>query len=73
MERLNNGPHVQKFRIEAWDRKQWKPVAAGNAIGHKRIEAFPAVTTSRVRLNILSSTAEAEIREFQLFSLNSSK
>jgi hypothetical protein len=32
-------------------------------------EAFPAVTASRVRLNILSSTAEAEIREFQLFSI----
>src|SRR5262245_15573895 len=70
MERLNNGQQVQKFRIQAWDGKQWKFVAAGSAIGHKRIEAFSAVTASRVRLNILSSTAEAEIREFQLFSRN---
>ena len=70
MERLNNGQRVHKFRIEAWDGKQWKPVAQGSAIGHKRIEAFPAITASRVRLNILSSTAEAEICEFQLFALN---
>jgi len=71
MERLSNGQHIQKFRIEVWDGKQWKPLAAGSAIGHKRIAAFPAVTASRIRLNILSSTAEAEIREFQLFSLSS--
>jgi alpha-L-fucosidase len=73
MERLNNGQHVQKFRIEAWDGKQWKLVFEGNAIGHKRIEGFPAVTASRIRLNILSSTSEAEIREFRIFSLGSVK
>jgi len=55
------------------DRKQWEPLAAGSAIGHKRNEAFPAVTASRFRLNILSSTSAAEIREFQLFSLHSAK
>jgi alpha-L-fucosidase len=32
-----------------------------------KIDQFPAVTASRVRLNILSSTSEAHIREFQLF------
>ena len=52
MEGLNNGQLVQEFCIEAGDSKQWKPVAAANAIGLKRIEALPAVTTSRVRRNI---------------------
>jgi alpha-L-fucosidase len=42
-------------------------VFQGNAIGHKRIDHFAPVTASRVRLNILSSSAEAHIREFQLF------
>jgi alpha-L-fucosidase len=42
-------------------------VVAGHAIGHKRIDIFQPVTTSRVRLNILSSSAEAHIREFQVF------
>ena len=67
MERLNNGQRVQRFRVEAWDGKGWKLVTEGYAIGHKRIEGFAPVTASRVRLNILDSTAEAEIREFQLF------
>jgi alpha-L-fucosidase len=64
---LNNGQHVQSFRIEVWDGAGWKSVVAAHSIGHKRIESFAAQTASRVRLNILSSTDAAEITEFQLF------
>ncbi|HKF50304.1 MAG TPA: alpha-L-fucosidase [Terracidiphilus sp.] len=69
MEWLNDGQHVQKYSIETWNEKDsnWTAIAGGQAIGHKKIDAFPAVTASRVRLNILSSTTEAHIREFQLF------
>ena len=69
MEWLNDGQHVQKYAVEIWDEKlqKWSAVAAGEAIGHKKIDAFPAVSARRVRLHILSSTAEAHIREFQLF------
>jgi len=67
MEWLNDGQRVDNFRIEVWDGRNWKPVVAGHAIGHKRIDIFPPVTTSRVRLNILSSSAEAHIRELQVF------
>jgi alpha-L-fucosidase len=69
MEWLNDGQHIEKYAIEVWkesDRK-WVPVAQGEAIGHKKIDAFPSVTASRVRLNILSSTGEAHIREFQIY------
>src|ERR1035441_9153712 len=78
MEWLNDGQHIQKYAIEAWNEKDraWKTLAQGQAIGHKKIDQFPAVTAYRVRLNILSSSAEAHIREFQLFdwsTLTSSK
>ena len=69
MERLNNGQHVQLFRMEAWDGRRWQGVFSGTTVGHKRIEGFPPCTASRVRLNILSSTDAAEIREFQLFRI----
>lgn len=69
MEWLNDGQHVEKYAIEAWDGKAWKAVADGQAIGHKKIDSFQAVTASRVRLRIESSTSEAEIREFQLFDV----
>jgi alpha-L-fucosidase len=67
MEWLNDGQHVEHVRVEAWDGRTWSTVVEGRAIGHKRIDGFAPVTASRVRLNILSSAAEAHIREFQLF------
>jgi alpha-L-fucosidase len=67
MERLNDGQHVDHYRIESWDGKQWNKIVEGNAIGHKRIGSFAPVRTSRIRLNILSASDRAEIREFQLF------
>ncbi len=70
MERLNDGQHVEHFRIEAWDGKEWETVDQGRSIGHKRIDHFAPVSASRVRLNIVSSTGAAEIREFQLFRLD---
>jgi alpha-L-fucosidase len=68
MEWLNDGQHVQKFRIDAWTENRWRVVVEGQAIGHKRINHFVPVITSRVRLNILYSSAEAHIREFQVFN-----
>jgi alpha-L-fucosidase len=68
MEWLNDGQRIQKYRIEVWTGTAWKAVASAQAIGHKKIDSFPAVTGSGVRLNILSSTDAAAIREFQLFN-----
>ena len=69
MEWLNAGQNVEKYTIETWDAQdgRWKGVASGQAIGHQKIDAFSAVTTERVRLNIFSSVARARIREFQLY------
>lgn len=44
MEWLNDGQHVEHFRIEVWDRQRWKSVIEGHAIGHKRIDHFAPVT-----------------------------
>lgn len=70
MEWLNDGQRVEKYAIEVNDGGKWRRVASGEAIGHKKIDGFPAVTATRVRLNILSSTSAARIREFQLYLWN---
>jgi alpha-L-fucosidase len=69
MEWLNDGQHIQKYAIEIWDGHAWKQITEAQAIGHKKIDTFPAVTASRLRLNIQSSTGEAQIREFQLYNI----
>jgi alpha-L-fucosidase len=68
MEWLNDGQHVERFRIEAWTGNDWKTLVQGTAIGHKRIDSFAPITASRIRLNILASSTEAHIREFRIFN-----
>jgi alpha-L-fucosidase len=68
MEWLNDGQHVQKYAIEVYENGSWRSIAEAQAIGHKKIDIFQPVTAQRVRLNLLSTSAEAHIREFQLFS-----
>ena len=72
MEWLNDGQRVQKYSIDVWSGNGWKTIAGAEAIGHKKIDRFPAVTAARVRLNILSSTDAAAIREFQLYHVDES-
>lgn len=67
MEWLNEGQHIQEYSIEAWQNGAWKPLVHAHAIGHKKIDLFPAVTTQRVRLNLLSTVGFAAVREFQLY------
>jgi alpha-L-fucosidase len=69
MEWLNDGQCVEKYAIEAWVHAAWIPLVKAEAIGHMKIDRFASVTTDKVRLNILSSTCTARIREFQLFNV----
>jgi alpha-L-fucosidase len=69
MEWLNNGQRIQKYSIDIWTSTGWKSVISAEAIGHKKIDSFPPVTSSRVRLNILSSTDAVMIREFQIYNV----
>jgi alpha-L-fucosidase len=69
MEWLTDGQHVREYAIEVMEGGKWKRVAAGEAIGHKKIDHFPAVTAQRARLNLQETTGAAHIREFQLYNV----
>jgi alpha-L-fucosidase len=73
MEWLNEGQRIQQYSIEAWQNGSWKTLAHAQAIGHKKIDIFPTITTQRVRLNLLSTIGSAGIREFQLFDGSDAK
>jgi alpha-L-fucosidase len=68
MERLNDGQHIAAYRIEVEEHGQWREVAHAEAIGHKKIDIFPAVTGSAVRLTLLDTNGPAQIREFQVYN-----
>jgi alpha-L-fucosidase len=71
MEWLPGGQRVRQYQVEVWTGSDWKAVARAEAIGHKKIDAFEPVTATRVRLNLLSTTDAAQIREFALYDSRS--
>jgi alpha-L-fucosidase len=68
-EYINHGQHIENFRIEAWDGKQWNLVTRGTTVGYKRILKFPAVTSSEVRLVLEKSRSKPTLTAFGLYKL----
>ena len=68
MERLNDGQHITAYRIEVKERGEWREVAHAQAVGHKKIDIFPTVTATGLRLTLLDTNGPAQIREFQVYN-----
>jgi alpha-L-fucosidase len=66
-ENIRVGQRVEKFILEYWDNNQWKKATEGTTIGFKRLLEFPAVTTSKVRLRILSARLQPALAEMGLY------
>ncbi|MHC1479444.1 alpha-L-fucosidase [Frateuria aurantia] len=69
MERLDEGQHIHAYALQARINGQWVTLSKAQAIGHMKIDAFPAVTAQQVRLWIQSSVGAAQIRELKLFEV----
>jgi alpha-L-fucosidase len=67
MEEIREGERVRQYVVEAQVDGRWKEVCRGTAIGHKKIDQFKPVETSRLRLRIEKSAAEPIIRRFAAF------
>ena len=67
MEAIQNGERVRKYFIEALVENRWRTVAEGTAIGHKKIDSFPAVRTTSVQFRCFASKGEPQIRRFAVF------
>lgn len=66
-EDISRGERIRKYRIEAMTSKGWKTICEGQSVGHKRIESFPATSTSRLRLVIDKYDGMPELKEFSAF------
>ncbi len=66
-EYLRLGQRVKSFGIDGWKDGQWVEIAGGTTIGHKRILSTDPVTTSKIRIRILSSIACPVISEVGVY------
>ena len=67
MEWLNGGQRVQKYDIQVKNETGWHKLVEGTSVGHKKIDIFPRVTGSQIRMRILSATDHPVIRDFQVY------
>ena len=58
---------VEEYVLEAWHGGAWSEFARGTTIGYKKLDRFPDVTASKVRLTILKARAFPMIRTFGLY------
>jgi alpha-L-fucosidase len=66
-ENIQIGQRVEKFVLDYPGKDGWTTIAEGTTIGYKRLLRFPSVTTTKVRLRILSSRLNPAIAEFGLY------
>ena len=66
-EDLTQGERVRAYVIEGRTAGQWRQLAAGTAIGHKRIDKFEPVEVSELRLRITRAAAAPVIRTFAAY------
>ena len=51
----SHSQRIEEHALDAWIEGDWKQVASGTTIGHKKILRFPGVKTSKFRIRILKS------------------
>jgi alpha-L-fucosidase len=63
------GQRVQEYTVDAWDDTQgaWKTIVQGTTIGHCKLDRFPRVKASKVRLTIVKARGCPTIRTFGVF------
>jgi len=68
MEDLRYGQRIKEYVIEAYLDGEYKEVARGSSIGHKKIDEISPVTTRSVRIRVLDSFAKpVKIRSFTAY------
>lgn len=72
-ENIRIGQRVEKFVLDYWTSGEWKTVTEGTTIGYKRLLEFPTITTTKVRLRILSARLQPALAEIGLYFNNNDK
>ena len=67
MEDIHLGERVRAYRLDGFDGSAWHRLAAGSAIGHKKIDYFEARTISQIRLTVMHHVGTPVIRKMAAY------
>jgi alpha-L-fucosidase len=69
-EDIREGERVREYALEGYLADgAWRQLCEGTAIGHKKIDRFPPVELSKLRLRVVRAAAEPRIRRLAAFSV----
>lgn len=66
-EDIAKGERVRSYAVDAWVNNGWKQLADGSSIGHKRIQDFEKVQTTKIRVRIPGSVAPPVLKNVSLY------
>lgn len=69
MENIVEGERVREYVIEGLVSDQWKELCRGSSIGQKKIDQFPPTEVSKVRLRVVKSAAEPQVRKLAAYAV----
>ncbi len=67
-EDLRQGQHIQGYELQFLVGGAWQRIASGSTVGSMRIEEFPAVRASRVRVVVSRSAGTPSFLRIQAFN-----
>jgi alpha-L-fucosidase len=67
MEDYRQGHRIRDYTIEGYNNEDWIELACGQSVGRKKIDHFPEVNVSKIRLKILKSEGNPLIRNLSVY------
>ena len=62
------GQRIQSYQLQTHTDEGWQTVSAGTSIGHKKIDVFQPVVSSKIRLELKTDVLPPTIREIGLYN-----
>ncbi|MDR3625625.1 MAG: alpha-L-fucosidase [Ignavibacteriaceae bacterium] len=67
MEDIAKGENIRKYMIEAWKNGKWQKIVEGVSVGHKVINQFEPISTTKIRLSIIESSKPPCIKKLSVY------
>jgi alpha-L-fucosidase len=69
MEETSKGENIRKYLVDAWLDDAWIPLCEGTSIGHKRLQRFEAIQTTKIRFTVLEASGDPAIKKMAVYKI----